>query len=140
MQNLQVESSSDIFPAPSFYPEELTLNRTSHWKRKSERFNISDKWWHPCCFNWYIIYTFITIINKIHSKKVRSENFHFLRSEFQKRVNLEWNLNEFGAKNCIFTIFGVTSGITRRSSSDPWGHSKKSENTFFAPNSLEFHS
>ena len=44
-------------------------------------------------------------------------------------MDLEWNSSEFGAKICIFTLFGVTSGITRRSSSYQWDHSNKSENT-----------
>ena len=51
----------------------------------------------------------------------------------------------FEQKKCIFTLFGATSWITRRSSSDTWGHSKKSGNTFllkihsnFTLNSLVF--
>ena len=46
-------------------------------------------------------------------------------------VNLEWNLSEFGANSCIFTHFLSDLRIMQRSSSDPWGHSKKSENTKF---------
>ena len=39
----------------------------------------------------------------------------------------------------IFSLFlEWPQGSLEASSSDPWGHSKKSENTIFAPNSLVF--
>ena len=76
---------------------------------------------------------------QVLSKKITSEHFHSLRSEFQKLINQEWNSSEIGTKNCIFILFGVTSGITRRSFSDPEVTQKRVKIQFFAPNSLEFH-
>ena len=78
----------------------LRRNReTLEWDRGF--INIRCDWWFERQQFWHcIIYPLY---------KITSENSHSWRSEFQKRVNLEWNFSEFGAGIVFSHSFSIVT-------------------------------
>ena len=114
------------------------------------------------CSNIYpIVFPFISMSKNIRILLSQLKTFgatyftrYFKRVWKTNCIKLQWWRNIMFKLQSLWKLFlcrkipvlcdkSNTFKLTRgwnRSSSDPWGHSKQSENTIFAPNSLEFHS